>query len=363
MDFKTRLKTLRQQFATFKVDAILVSSSININYLTGFSNFSLTEREAYLLITPKNQYLFTDPRYTEEVTRAAPHFQIIEISSKLPMRQALKDIANQQNTKIIGVEESNVTWSESKRLKKIFPKLAPVNIDHLRWIKDESEVAKIKAACLLGDQLFDFILTKIKPGITEKELVWEMEKFTKEAGAEFSFDPVVAFGANAAMAHYRAGDTKLTNKPTIILLDFGVKLDDYCSDMTRTIFWGKAPADLKKIYETVIQSHDAAVDHIKQNLKSKLTAAGPDHPARQVLIDNGYPDLPHALGHGIGLEVHEDPVLSTRSQDELKPGMVFSIEPGIYLTGVGGVRIEDLYYLTKTELIQLTKATKKLIEL
>ncbi|MDP3733126.1 MAG: M24 family metallopeptidase, partial [Candidatus Daviesbacteria bacterium] len=208
------------------------------------------------------------------------------------------------------------------------------------------------------DLAFDFILKKIQSGITEKEIAKELENFIKYKGAVISFPSIVAFGKNSSVPHHQTGDKRLTINDKLILLDFGVKINGYCSDMTRTIFFGKPSGKQRKIYETVLEAQKRAVDFVNKQIKNGkiIKAKEVDQVAREYIKSKGFFDIPHSLGHGIGLEVHEHPNLSPKSKDILKEGMVFSIEPGIYIQGEGGVRIEDLFVLEKGVLRKLTCA-------
>jgi Xaa-Pro aminopeptidase len=217
--------------------------------------------------------------------------------------------------------------------------------------------------------VFDYILNELKIGVTEIEVAKKIEIFMLLHGASISFAPIVAFGKNSSSPHHVASDRKL-NKNEIVLLDFGVKLNGYCSDMTRTVFFGKANDEQKEIYQAVSDSQLSAINYFNHqssiiNLQSKIRidASELDKVARQQIEVNDFLPFPHSLGHGIGLEVHEKPSLSPNSENELKDGMVFSIEPGIYLPDFGGVRIEDLFCVRNGKLEQLTRSSKKLIEL
>ncbi len=362
MSFNNRLKTIRTALINQKIGAALISDVTNIIYLTGFDNFSKTEREAFLLITPSDQYLFTDARYTEEVAKRVPDFTLIEISAKHKLKAVLAKLIKQHQIISVGVEEDNLTLAEYKRFSTSLKKTKPFSLSKLRMIKDTDEIQRIKQACQLGDQLFEHTLAKIKPGLSEKQLAWEMEKFTKDNGAQPSFDTIVAFNANAAIPHHQTGDTRLPKEAgQLILLDFGIKLNNYCSDMTRVVFWGKATQEQRKIYQTVLDSQQKAVQYLQTHHSRSAIQA--DKAARDYIKAASFPDIPHSLGHGIGLEVHESPRLSPNSKDQLKNGMVFSIEPGIYLPGDTGVRLEDLFSIENKKLVQLTKSSKKIIEL
>lgn len=348
-----------------KVDALLVSSTSNITYLTGYSGFSQIEREAYLLIVAQplgltnktpgvKGYLITDGRYTEAV-KNIPNFTLVEINPTQPLKNSLIKLAKKHKIKKLGIEENNLTVSEYKMFKKYFNNIYHFSdIVTLRAVKDSDEITAIEKTCQLGDKAFDYILGKIKEGVTEKELAFEIEFFIKKNYADISFKPIVAFGKNSAIPHHQTSDKKLKMN-NWVLLDFGVKIDNYCSDMTRTVFFGKTNNEQKKMYQTVLEAQRKAIESLTSD-GGRTDSSEVDRVARDYIIYQGYPTIPHSLGHGIGLEVHETPSISPNSKDILKPGMVFSIEPGIYLPGIGGVRIEDLVVIENSNSRLLTKS-------
>lgn len=368
MEYKQKLERLRESLKEEKLDAILVSSIANITYLTGFSNFSRHEREAFLVITATKQYVITDARYSEAVQREIPDFELLEISSQKLLKAVFEDLSKEKHIKKFGIEENNITVTEQKLISKYFNTVANSSILKLRMIKNDSEIHAIQKACKLGDKTFDYILGKIKEGISEKELEFKIEFFMKKNHAEISFPPIVAFGANSSVPHHATSDQTLATND-IILLDFGVKLNNYCSDMTRTIFFGNPPDQFKKMYQTVLDAQQKAIElltsHFSPFTSGEKTLKGSEvnNVARNHIIQHNYPSIPHSLGHGIGLEVHESPRLSPTSKDTLKREMVFSVEPGIYIPGFGGVRIEDLVALTDDHVKILTHSNKKLIAL
>ncbi len=352
-------KFLRKDF-----DALFVSSVPNITYLINFTGFSNEEREAYLLITKRNCYVFTDARYSETI-RKIKGLKLIEISSSKNFKQKLKEILIKKRVKKLAIDEDDLRTSEFKEIKDIAKICSDQNlIEKLRLIKDETEIKNIKNACILGDKVFNYILSEIKPNVTEKEIAQKIKLFIFKNGGELSFRPIVAFGQNSSSPHHVSTDRKLKENETV-LLDFGVKINHYCSDMTRTIFMGNVNEKQKKIYETVLQAQQKAIKSIKSSqIKRKpISCLEIDAIARKHIESHGFPTIPHSLGHGIGIRVHEKPSLSPRSKDELKTGMVFSIEPGIYIPGFGGIRIEDLVFVTKNGLQILTRSSRKLIEL
>ena len=229
----------------------------------------------------------------------------------------------------------------------------------MKGVKTPEEILKIKKACVFGDKIYSQILKKIRIGITERELSLEIQRVTKKYKATLSFRPIVAFGKNAYEIHHKPTNLKLRKNHGFIMIDLGTKVNNYCSDMTRTIFFGRASAKQKKIYQTVLEAQKRAMEHVKPNRK----AADVDKIARDYIISKGYPSFRHTLGHGIGKKVHEGFRIGPKSKTIFKNGMIFTIEPGIYIKNYGGVRIEDVYYLHNGKVEQLTKSPKKLLEL
>src|SRR3989344_2669731 len=377
---KTKIEKIRNLLTEGKSDGILISSVANIVYLTGYSGFSIEEREAYLVVTKDSQYIITDGRYSETIKKEVKDFSLEIRSSKNSLEDIFKNIVRENQIKSLGVEEDDLRVKEYKALGKVFQKLVGVSINPHRAIKTLEEINFIEEACKLGDKIFSYILKKIKVGMSEKEVAWEMEQFIKSQGATLSFPTIVAFSENSSVPHHQTGNKKLEEKNgQFILLDFGTKINNYCSDMTRTIFWGKPDSKKEKIYKTVKEAQEKAVEYINQqishsvrndkdsaqvDIKSNtsevlLLAREVDKMARDYIVYQGYASIPHSLGHGIGLQVHEHPFLSSKSKETLEEGMVFSIEPGIYIEGFGGVRIEDLYVIEKNGLRQLTKSPKE----
>jgi Xaa-Pro aminopeptidase len=238
-------------------------------------------------------------------------------------------------------------------------------INLLKLTKKPDEISKIEKACELGDKTFNYILGKIHLGITEKEVAQKIDAFMEKEGGKPSFPTIVAFGENSANIHNVPSNKPLAISDKLILLDLGVKLDGYCSDMTRTVFSGKPTPKQKEIYQTVFEAQNKSIEilNTKYLIRNTIPAKDVDGVARDYIISKGYLTIPHTVGHGIGKVVHEPPHISPKSKDILKEGMVFSIEPGIYLPGFGGVRIEDLVVLTKTGPKLLTHSPKEIIEI
>lgn len=363
--FSIRLNKIKKYLTLEGVDGILITDISHITYLTGYSGFSIEEREAYLLITKRSQYIFTDARYSEAIITDVKHFELQEISGETPFKTLIEQLIKKHSLTTIGFDENDLSVSEYNKLKKIFKKLRPIDLSDLRIIKDSEESQFITASCQLGDEAFDYILGKIKPGITEKELALELELFIKKHGGTLSFDTIIAFGANSSIPHYLTNNQRLKTND-LILMDFGVKKNNYCSDMTRCVVFGKADKKTKKIYNTVLESNKRAIEflnHKSSIVNQRIKASEVDKVAREYIVSRGFPTIPHSLGHGVGVQVHEEPRLSPNSKDLLKPGMIFSIEPGIYDLSWGGVRIEDLVCLKPNSIEVLTNAPKELIEL
>lgn len=232
-----------------------------------------------------------------------------------------------------------------------------------RGIKTPNEIAKIKKACKLGDKVYSQILKRIRLNISEKELAREIVRLIRLNNARLAFRPIVAFGKNSSEVHHKPTNLKLNIDHGFIMIDMGVKLNGYCSDMTRTVFFGLANKTQRKIYKTVLEAQRKSIELIKNYFNdiyyySGLKAKDVDKVARDYIIKRGFPNIPHSVGHGIGKRVHESFRLSPKSKTILKNGMVFTIEPGIYIKGYGGVRIEDTFVLKSGKLIQLTKSPK-----
>lgn len=343
------------------IDAALFSSTSTIIYLTNFSGFAKEEREGFVLLTKNKNYIITDARLITAAS-AVTSFETLEIAAKTPLVHLLEPVLPKKT--ILGIETDDLTVAEYMKVKHLCQKTQHFDLSSQRVYKTTEEIKAIEKACKLGDHAFTFALQQIKENITEQEIAVKLECFIKEKGGDLSFPSIVAFGKNAAIPHHKTSNQELKND-AFILLDFGVKVDNYCSDMTRTVFFGVADTKSKNIYETVRIAQQKAIELLQKNYFSsgKVNASAVDKIARDYIIAADYPTIPHSLGHGIGLEVHESPRLSSNSKDILTKNMVFSIEPGIYLPEKTGVRIEDLFVLESTGARMLTTASKTLIEI
>ncbi|PWA13223.1 Xaa-Pro dipeptidase [Pueribacillus theae] len=349
-----RVQKLREVMKKCNIDSMLITSSSNLRYMTNF-----TGTAGIALISLNEAKFITDFRYTEQAKEQAKGYDIVEHKGKI-----IEEIAKQaEKMKInqLGFEEDHVTYSTYQTYKKEIPaQLIPVSgiIEELRLIKDNTEIQIVKEAAEIADAAFEHIITYIKPGMREREISDELEFFMRKKGAtSSSFDTIVASGYRSALPHGVASD-KVIEEGDFVTLDYGAYYKGYCSDTTRTIAVGEPSDQLKEIYAIVLEAQRLGVEGIKPGMSGKEA----DALTRNYIKDKGYGDyFGHSTGHGIGLDIHEGPTLSVNSETILKPGMIVTVEPGIYLSGIGGVRIEDDILITETGNKRLTKATKELI--
>jgi Xaa-Pro aminopeptidase len=353
---------LRETLQQKDLDALLVSSPDSIGYLTGFFNFAHAEREAFVLVTLKNTYLFTDSRFSGMMENLPTDVTFVEAGAHTPAFELIKDLAARESVKQIGFDQANLTVQEFVTIKKILRQTAKLKVSGdlvltQRIIKDEQELKYLKKACELTDGAFRYVLPFIRLEVTEKQLAERITNFFKRNDADNAFPPIVAFGKNAAVPHHLTGNKKLEESDHYILFDFGAQYQNYCADMSRTVFVGKLSNTIKKQYQIVVSSQKKALSALKIANRTSKTI---DLAARTYLKEHSF-ELPHALGHGVGIAVHEQPVLSPRTESNIDVGMVLAIEPGIYIPGVGGIRIEDTVIVTSNGYLSLTKAPREMI--
>ena len=353
-----RLLILQTLLKERQIEAFLISSAVDIQYLTGLE-LSREEREGFLLATPKESALFIDSR--KEDDRLAWLGRKTTLDFTHPIAAALNTAVLDFGLESVTVDERDLSLAEFNKLAqglngtKLRLGLSPVAA--LRLIKDEAELEAVKKAVVLTDKAFEMMVPTIALGQTEREIAWRLEKIMRDQGAErLSFPTIVAVGAGSAVPHYEPGNIKVS-KGKNILLDFGCVVDGYCSDITRVIFTGTPTAAQRKQYATVLKAQQAALGALKVG----VAGGAVDQLVRRVIKDAGFPVFNHGLGHGVGLAIHELPYLRPDSTDALEPGAVFSIEPGIYLPGAMGVRLEDLVLMTNNGPQILTQASKELI--
>ncbi|NLY79283.1 MAG: aminopeptidase P family protein [Lysinibacillus sp.] len=349
-----KLEKLRKALKSYQVDALLITNPYNRRYMTGFTGTS-----GIAIVSENDAVFITDFRYTEQAKEQVKHFRIIEQESTI-----LKEVGKQIDKlgiKTLGFEKDTVTYGKFESFQEQFnAKLVPLSgiIEKIRLIKTNEEINIIKVACQIADAAFNHILDFIKPGVTELEVSNELEFFMRKQGASSSsFDTIVASGTRSALPHGVATN-KVIEKGDFVTLDFGAIYNGYVSDITRTIAVGTPNPKLIEMYNVVLEAQLLALEKVGPGLTGKEA----DKIARDFLTEKGYGKaFGHSLGHGIGLEIHEGPTLSYRSDQVLEPNMVVTIEPGVYLPEIGGVRIEDDIVITPTGNEKLTHSKKELI--
>ncbi|MGE0057837.1 MAG: M24 family metallopeptidase [Dehalococcoidia bacterium] len=365
-----RLARLRERMAEQDLAGFFVSApaedisrtlGANRRYLSGFSGSM-----GHLFITADKQYIAVDFRYYDQAEREAPNFTLFH--SNGGMATWLPELIGEGNLggKKLGFESHGVTFGTYRALRSAIetlpetdrPYLTPVDslVESLRAIKDDAEIEAIGKAVALGDAAFEHVAAQIKPGWTETQVAWEIEKYARENGAiALSFPTIVGAGPWGAMPHAQPREGHVIKEGDGVVIDMGVNLDGYMSDLTRTIVVGKPDDTFKKIYDIVLAAQLTA----EELIRSGMTGGEAHMIAARVIEEAGYGDnFGHGLGHGVGLQVHETPRLGRTSEDVLKDGMVLTVEPGIYLTEWGGVRIEDMGYLKDGKYVNFTKAPK-----
>ena len=334
-----KIKCLREKMKLLEIDGMIISNPINIEYITG------VYAEGTLIINDKDNIFITDARYIEDVNST------ITISDEINVRDQANISENEYisffaNCPRVGIEENYISYSKYQNLVRIYRLKEAVEtnnlIEKMRTIKDDNEIAKIRRACEITDNCFTHLLEYIKVGMTERQIAFEIEKYFIENGANgLAFDTIVASGENSSKPHAVPTNRKIQSGDNITI-DFGAKYKGYCSDMTRTIFVGSVSDEVRNLYNFILEGQLRATNKIKDGVDGKSVARGVqiEYNARNF-------ELIHALGHGVGLEVHELPYLSYRSSQILKENMVVTNEPGIYIPGKVGVRIEDCLYVTE----------------
>jgi Xaa-Pro aminopeptidase len=356
-----RITYLRKILEERKIDAILVSNFYNVFYLTDFKTLSENEREAFVVVTKKNVHLITDGRYFNSKKRNGGIYDTLIISPDKKLIQHLQDIIKEEKIKSLVFEAEDIKFNEYESLKeKLNVDLIPATqlVIKLREIKEPGEIEKIKKACKIGDRCLKDIAKQIRLGTTEKEIIFKIEFWLKEKGYGSAFAPIVAIDENSAIPHY---DNQTGNghvkRDSLILIDMGVKHENYCSDITRMFVFGKPSTEIINVYEKLLDIQEKTIKHIS-SIKELKDA---DSFARSLISNFQLPNFPHSLGHGIGLEVHEYPKLSMYSEDLLQPRQVFTVEPGVYFPGKWGMRIEDSVTVgNNLNLKLLTKFPKEL---
>ena len=357
MSTNDRLTRLRKSLEDNELDGILVSTPENRRYISGF-----TGSAGYLLVSEGDAVLATDFRYVEQAGRQAPDFRVERIAAAYEWLPVLMSGMAVQR---LGFEGHDLTVATHTALAKAIEdsdgssghELVVVDgvVEKLRAFKDPEEMSLLTRAVEIADHALDRVAPTITAGVREMDIAWELEKSMREAGAEaISFDIIVGAGPNGALPHHRADETVIGDREPVVI-DMGATYGGYCSDLTRTVIVGAPDDKFRKVYDTVLRAQLEAEERVRPG----MTGAETDAISREIITEAGYGNnFGHSLGHGVGLAVHESPGVGPKSEDPLENGMVFTIEPGIYLSGWGGVRIEDMVVLENGRARVLSRAHK-----
>ncbi len=348
----SKLQWLRNTMSSLDMQGLIISNPTNIKYLTGI------DAEGTLLLTRKDNIFITDGRYIEHVHSILTLYDEIIVYD-------INDVSSDDYENFfmfcenVGFEEFYVTYADYKELIRKYKINNLVETEHIierqRMIKDKDEISNIEKACEITDNCFEYLLTYIKPGMTEKQIAEEIEEYYKQRTDGLAFETIVASGENTSMPHAVPTDRKIQEQD-IITIDMGCKVNGYCSDMTRTFFVGSVPDYVKTVYDLVLKNQVQTIEEMKDGESTRLLTKMVENDFKL----NGY-DLIHALGHGVGMEIHEAPYINYRTDTQLRENMVVTDEPGIYIAGKFGVRIEDTVQITKFGCISLTKSEKNYI--
>jgi Xaa-Pro aminopeptidase len=359
MNFGRRLRLLQTELGKHRLNALLITYLPNIRYLCGF-----TGSAGVLIIADGHKVLLTDGRYTEQAKQEVKSARV-RIVRKSALFAAAEWLQNKPELRRVGIEAAHLTVADRATLAKAMGKRTSIIassplVEPLRMVKDDDEIASIRAACHLGVELFRTVTANLRPKTSESEVAGELEFAARQAGAEqMSFPTIIAGGVRSALPHGRASCAPIPLNGFVVC-DFGVILAGYCSDMTRTVHLGRPQSDARSAYEAVKEAQQAALDAVKPG----ATVGEIDHAARKLLYNHGLGKFfTHSTGHGLGLEIHEAPKIAAAQKEVLRPGMVITIEPGVYLPGKWGIRIEDTVVVTETGCEILTPCPKDLLTL
>lgn len=354
-----RLVRLRTIIEKEGLDGLLISSRPNTFYYTGF-----TGTTSKCLVTPENAYLVVDFRYTTQA-RGQAFAGIEAVELEKDANDSLNMLCTRHGVSRLGIEGEDITFAEYQSLRESLKEVRELkdvqgSLNRVRMIKDSDELPFIEKAVEIADNAFQQILPFLAPGVMECEVALELEYKMKKMGASgVSFETIIASGPRSALPHGVAGMREL-QKGDAIVMDFGAIYKGYCSDMTRTVFLGAPSQQLKEIYDIVLRAQTEALEKAAE----KMTGKQLDRISREIIYSAGYEKcFGHGLGHGVGIEIHENPRISPKGEEILEKGMVFTVEPGIYVENVGGVRIEDMVVLGENGAKILTKSTKEMVVL
>jgi len=336
---KKRIKAIRRRLSEKKINCLIVTKPANVTYTTGFMG-----EDSWAFITKGRVYLLTDSRYIEQAQKECLCCNIIRRTDSLAQAVA-KLVKKLKSVRTVTVEKSTsiADFEAVKKSVKARLKSAAGIIEYVRSSKDSSEIAAIRAAARIAAQALKQTRRYMKPGVTENELAGMLDFQIRKMGSTNSFDTIVAFGPNASRPHHKPGRRRLKQRDTI-LIDFGAKYKGYCCDITRCFAVGRPATLYKKAYDVVQQAQAAAIKMVRAGIKMSCV----DAAAREVIGSSDLPVYGHGTGHGLGLEIHELPFLKAESKGKLRAGQVITIEPGVYIPGKLGVRIEDDILVTET---------------
>lgn len=341
---RQRRDRLRRLVGKTKADAILVTDFTNVTYLTGF-----TGDDSYLLVTPTDEIVLSDPRYTQQLAEECPGVDVAIRPTGTALIDTVTKAIRTAKIRNSAIEANSMTVAFCAELSERLPNVEIVStsnlVEQLREIKDKQEVAAIREAIEIAERAFAVVRASLRPERTEKEIAYELENQIRLfGGTQCSFTPIVGVGPRGALPHATLSDHKI-GESAFVLIDWGAKGHLYVSDLTRVLVTGRIPPKLERIYGVVYRAQQAGIAAIRPGVAMKEV----DATARKVIEDAGFGKrFEHGLGHGIGLQIHEEPRLAANQERELKAGMVVTVEPGIYLPGWGGVRIEDDVLVTRT---------------
>lgn len=355
MDYVTRVRRFADQLQFEKADWLIVQNLSNIRYLSGFSG-----SHAVLLISPEKKVIVSDGRYQEQIKKEVVGFEAVMEGERHDL-DVIKEVIG-GGAQTVWIEAEHCSHDRYQQMKEGLPEAAIVGkkklIENARMVKDDDEIAGIKKALALAENAWQKVIPQIKEGMTERELAHTIEHEMWLLGAEKeSFETLVQFGVRTSLPHGKPSNAKL-QKGQNILMDFGCKLNGYCSDITRMAYFGEPSDEMKTIHSLVKEANEKAAANLRQHMTTKQG----DEYARSVIRDGGFGDnFVHGLGHGLGIDIHEAPRVSFRSEETLKAGNVVTIEPGIYLEGKGGVRLEDTAVITEDGCDILNQSSKDML--
>ena len=336
-----RLKKFTSKFDEYKIDAYLVTSDVNVRYLTKFS-----ASESWLLVLPEKTFYITDPRYYLEAKNGLKGIHVPVCSKTLT--HSLVKILDKYKVRFLGFDEKHLSVAMFKNVRKVVSsktKMITKNyaVESLREIKERQEIALIRKAVEYNLDAYKYLKRVVKPGICEKDVLSYLENYVNSKGVKFSFDPIIASGLNSCFPHARVTDRKIRNND-VVLVDMGIDFNGYKSDLTRMFFLGKIAPHVQEVIEAVSAAQKQAIGRIKAG----IPASEIDNQARNYLKKQRLSRyFSHSLGHGVGLDIHEGPRISFNSSDTLKSGMIVTVEPGVYIPNKFGIRIEDMVLVTK----------------